>query len=28
MFKLIIIVYNSSKLFLYYNLNKSSIKGA
>jgi 3-hydroxyacyl-[acyl-carrier protein] dehydratase / trans-2-decenoyl-[acyl-carrier protein] isomerase len=26
MFKLFIIVYNSSKLFLYYNLNKSSIK--
>ena len=27
MFKLLIIVYNSSKQFLYYNLNKSSIKG-
>jgi 3-hydroxyacyl-[acyl-carrier protein] dehydratase/trans-2-decenoyl-[acyl-carrier protein] isomerase len=26
MFKLLIIVYNSSKLFLYYNRNKSSIK--
>jgi len=27
MFKLVIILYNNSKLFLYYNLNKSSIKG-